>query len=112
MLEVTHNTELIYLCYLLSHVVVIIQTGFICIVSKTLYKILFPGEYLTGFIVAPYLFLCPLLLMLFQVAASQFTVIKKTWYNTIVLFFGAVVYSLYRPIVEGNTDQVCAYLGY
>lgn len=66
-------------------------SALICVVAKPLYIILFPGEYLEGFVVAPYLFLCPLLLMLFQIAASQFTVIKKTWYNTIVLFLGSVI---------------------
>ncbi len=65
-------------------------TAFICAWSYGIYKILFPEMYLSGFIVAPYLFLAPLLQMLFQVAANQFLVIKKTWPNLFILTTGAV----------------------
>ena len=41
--------------------------------------------------VAPYLFLAPLMLMLFQVIVNQFIVIKKTWYNLLALVVGALV---------------------
>ena len=41
--------------------------------------------------IAPYLFLAPLLQMLFQVAANQFLVIKRTWPNMFILFIGAIV---------------------
>ena len=58
--------------------------------SKTIFKILFEGDYVQGYEVAPYLFLAPLLLMLFQVIVNQFIVIKKTWFNLIALIMGAV----------------------
>lgn len=58
--------------------------------SKTIFEILFEGDYVEGYIVAPYLFLAPLLLMLFQVIVNQFIVIKKTWYNLIALFIGVL----------------------
>lgn len=66
-------------------------TAFICAYSYGIYFILFPSEYLSGYIIAPYLFLAPLLQMLFQIAASQFLVIKKTWPNMFILSTGAVV---------------------
>lgn len=56
---------------------------------KPVYKILFDGDFEKGYIVAPYLFLAPLLQMLFQVAANQFLVIKKTWPNFFILLIGA-----------------------
>ena len=59
--------------------------------SKTIFRILFTGDYVEGYTVAPYLFLAPLLLMLFQVIVNQFIVIKKTWYNLLALVLGAVV---------------------
>lgn len=59
--------------------------------SKTIYEILFTGDYVSGFIVAPYLFLAPLLQMLFQVAGNQFLVVKKTWPNLFILFSGAAL---------------------
>ena len=47
-----------------------IVTGFICAWSYIIFKILFTEEYLSGYIIVPYLFLAPLLQMLFQVAAN------------------------------------------
>ena len=52
--------------------------------------ILFTEQYLSGYIVAPYLFLAPLLQMLFQVAANQFLVVKITWPNLFILSVGAI----------------------
>lgn len=63
----------------------------ICIISHFVYELLFSSEYLSGYIISPYLFLAPLLQMLFQVAANQFMVIKKTWPNMLILLFGAII---------------------
>ena len=68
-----------------------VATAFICAWSYPLFKILFTDQYLTGYIVAPYLFLAPLLQMLFQVACNQFIVVKKTWPNMFILSTGAIV---------------------
>lgn len=68
-----------------------IATTFICAWSYGIYKLLFTGEYVGGYIVAPYLFLAPLLQMLFQVIANQFIVVKKTWPNLFILSSGAIV---------------------
>lgn len=68
-----------------------VATTFICAWSYGIYKLLFTGDYVEGFIVAPYLFLAPLLQMLFQVIANQFLVVKKTWPNIFILSSGAVV---------------------
>ncbi|MBU3839835.1 MAG: oligosaccharide flippase family protein [Candidatus Ruminococcus intestinipullorum] len=59
--------------------------------SKAFFEILFTGSYIQGYTVAPYLFLAPLLLMLFQVIVNQFIVIKKAWFNLMALFLGAAV---------------------
>lgn len=56
-----------------------------------IFKILFVGDYVLGYVVAPYLYLAPLLLMLFQVAANQFLVIKKSYLATISLSLGSVI---------------------
>lgn len=66
-------------------------TAFICAVSYMLYKLIFPEEYLRGYIISPYLFLAPLLQMLFQVAGNQFLVVKKTYPNMFILLSGAVI---------------------
>lgn len=68
-----------------------VATSFICAWSYLIFKILFVGEYVDGYIIAPYLFLAPLLLMLYQVASNQFLVIKKTWPNMLFLSVGAII---------------------
>lgn len=64
---------------------------FVFALSETIYQVLFTGEYVSGYIVGPYLFLAPLLQMLFQVAANQFLVVKKTWPNLFILSAGAAL---------------------
>ena len=64
-------------------------TMFVCALSYPIFDLFFTDEYLPGYIVAPYLFLAPLLLMLFQVIANQFLVIRKTWPNMLILMAGA-----------------------
>lgn len=68
-----------------------VATAFICAWSYPVFKLLFTEQYLSGYIVAPYLFLAPLLQMLFQVACNQFIVVKKTWPNMFILSAGALV---------------------
>ena len=68
-----------------------VATAFICAWSFPIFKVLFTEEYLSGFISAPYLFLAPLLQMLFQVACNQFLVVKRTWQNMLILSSGAVI---------------------
>ncbi len=74
-------------------------TMFVCVISYPLFNILFEEEYLPGYIVAPYLFIAPLLLMLFQVITNQFLVIKKTWPNMIILIIGAASNVLFNYIL-------------
>lgn len=68
-----------------------IATSFICAWSYPIYLLLFTEDYRSGYIVAPYLFLAPLLQMLFQVACNQFLIVKKTWPNMFILSAGALV---------------------
>lgn len=64
---------------------------FVFALALPIYQLLFEAEYVVGYIVSPYLFLAPLLQMLFQVAANQFLVIKKTWPNILILVSGAII---------------------
>ena len=72
-------------------VISFISAAFMCAISLNFFELFFKGEYIKGYIVAPYLFLGPLLLMLFQVIGNQFLVVKKTWPSMIILTFGALV---------------------
>ena len=54
-------------------------------------EILFEEEYWPCYLCIPYLYLAPLLLMLFQIGSNQFLVIKKTWPNLLILGGGAII---------------------
>ncbi len=66
-------------------------TVFTFSLSEPIFGWLFPEEYHVGFLAAPYLFLAPLLLMLYQVIGNQFLIIKKTWPTMLILSGGAMV---------------------
>ena len=59
--------------------------------NELIFNLLFEGDYVNGSQVFPYLFLSPLLLMLYQIIGTQFQVIKKTHFSPICLSIGAGV---------------------
>lgn len=89
---------------------------FVCACSKSVFQVLFEKEYAEGYIVAPYLFLAPLLQMLFQVSCNQFIVVKKTWPNIFILSVGAVgniLFNLYLiPEIGIEGAAIGTLLGY
>lgn len=93
-----------------------IATAFICAMCYPIFKILFPTQYLSGYIIAPYLFFAPLLQMLFQVIGNQFLVVKRTWPSFFILTVGAVsnvvlnVYLIPKIGIEGAA--IATLLGY
>lgn len=97
-------------------VISFIDTSFICAWSYGIYKIFFTGDYVRGFIIAPYLFLAPLLQMLFQVAANQFIVIKKTWPNMLILSSGALINIIFNyfmiPVIGIEGAAIATLMGY
>ena len=54
-------------------------------------ELLFESEYWGCYLCIPYLYLSPLLLMLFQIGSNQLLVIKKTWPNLLMLSTGAIL---------------------
>lgn len=93
-----------------------ITTSFVCAWSYLIFKILFTDQYWSGYISAPYLFLAPLLQMLFQVASNQFLVVKKTWPNMLILSSGAILniilnYTLI-PILGIEGASIATLMGY
>ncbi len=93
-----------------------IFTMFVCACSNLIFTLLFEEQYLPGFIIAPYLFLAPLLQMLFQVAISQFMIIKKTWPNMLILMVGAfiniVLNIILIPLIGIEGASIATLLGY
>ena len=88
----------------------------ICVWSYPIYRLLFEEEYVRSFIVAPYLYLAPLLQMLYQVACNQFLVVKKTWPNMLILSSGAAVNVLLNflliPRIGIEGAAIATLLGY
>lgn len=97
-------------------VISFIATTFICAWCYGIYELLFTGEYVQGYIVSPYLFLAPLLQMLFQVESNQFLVIKKTWPNMIILLSGALLNIILNlrliPLLGIEGAAIATLLGY
>lgn len=93
-----------------------VATSFICAWSYGLFQLLFTPEYLSGYIVAPYLFLAPLLQLLFQVACNQFLVVKKTWPNFFILSAGAVLNIIINyiliPVMGIEGAAIATLMGY
>lgn len=97
-------------------VISFVATAFICAWSYLIFNILFTDKYLTGYVVAPYLFFAPLLQMLFHVACNQFLVIKKTWPNVLILSSGVVINILINyfliPVLGIEGAAIATLLGY
>lgn len=72
-------------------VVSLVSTSLITLALPFLYDLMFPREYEGGVLCVPYLFLSPLLLMLYQVGANQLLVSKKTWPTVFILMVGVLV---------------------
>lgn len=93
-----------------------ISTIFMCTFSYLIFNILFDKEYLKAYIVAPYLFMAPLLQMLFQVACNQFLIIKKTWPNLFILIIGAVINIILNylliPLIGIEGAAIATLIGY
>lgn len=72
---------------IISFIAFIISKPFI----SSVFNFFFTGDYIRGQEVFSYLFLSPLILMLFQTIGSQVIIIKKSYLSTLILSVGAVV---------------------
>lgn len=82
----------------------------------SIFNLLFKGDYRYGYMVFPYLFMSPLLLMLYQTGVNQFLVIKKTIYSTLILLFGAFINVLMNllliPILGIEGASIATFISY
>lgn len=85
--QVSLNSKVLEYLGVLSFGVFVVATLF----DDFVFDLLFSGDYVLGKIVFPYLFLSPLILMLFQIAANQTLVYKKSYYCTLSLLSGVIV---------------------
>ena len=83
--QVKINSKVFEYLGIVSFMVFIIAQPFISPVFNTFFK----GEYIRGEEVFSFLFLSPLILMLFQTVGNQVIVIKKSYLSTTALLLGA-----------------------
>lgn len=81
-----------------------------------LFNTFFPSAYLGGAVVVPYLYLSPLLLMLFQVVGNQFLVTRKSYWSPITLSIGALANVLLNwlliPLMGVEGAAIATLIGY
>lgn len=94
-----------------------IATSFVCALAHNIVSIFYPQDYQYAYIVMPYLFLIPLLLMLYEIIENQFYIIKKTWPCTIFLlcavFINLIFNYFFIPIygiVGAAISSLCGYI--
>lgn len=85
--QVDLNSKVFEYLGIISFLAFIVAQPFI----KPVFNLFFKGDYQKGEVVFSYLFLSPLILMLFQVIANQVIVIKKSYLSTIALLLGAIL---------------------
>lgn len=90
--QVSLTSNIFKYLLLISIVLYIISIPFI----RPVFIYFFSGSYIEGYKVFSYLFLSPLLLMLFQVLASQAIIIKKAYIITLSLVVGAMLNVLFN----------------
>lgn len=90
-----------------SLVVFILSLPFVDVV----FDLLFEGSYKNGAVVFPFLFISPLLLLLFQSIGNQFLIIKKSYYSPIILAVGALVNLVATVILTSKFGIIGASIG-
>ncbi len=68
-----------------------IASVFIFALSNAIFEFVFTEQYRGGYMVAGYLFMAPLLQMLYQIEGTQRWIKRKTWPNLVCLTCGAVL---------------------
>ena len=110
--QVGSNSKIFEYLGIISYV----ATAFVCAISYWFFQLVFAEQYLVGYVIAPYLFLAPLLQMLFQVAANQFLVVKKTWPNMFILLSGAIINVILNltliPVIGIEGASIATLIGY
>ena len=110
------NTKVISKIFEVLLIVSLVTTMLGTSICKWGIQILFGEEYWSAYICIPYLYLAPLLLMLFQIGSNQFLVIKKTWPNMLILSLGAVLNIVLNfaliPTIGIEGASIATFVGY
>jgi len=97
-------------------VISIVATIGINALSKIIFSILAKGSYGEGFIVLPYLFISPLLLMIYHTIGNQFLVVKKTWLEPLILSIAVIANVIFNylliPIMGIEGASIGTMIGY
>lgn len=111
--QIEMNSKLFEYLGIISFLLFVLSMPFTTIVFNTFFK----GDYTYGEKVFGYLFLSPLILMIFQIISSQFLIIKKSIMITLILLFGAILniilnyyFILYKGIEGAAFSTLISYI--
>lgn len=89
---------------------------FTIVFKELIFNTFFSGDYIKGTDVFPFLFLSPLMLMLFQTAGNQMSILRKTYYSPICLIIGLIINLVFNyiliPIYSIRGAAMATLLGY
>lgn len=110
--QVGTNSKIFEYLLLLTCVSTIMLSNF----SPLIYSILFTKEYYIAYIVSPYLYIAPLLQMLFQIESNQLIIKKEVIPSTIVLIISSLICVLmcivFIPVLNIEGAALSVFLGY
>jgi O-antigen/teichoic acid export membrane protein len=110
--QIKMNSKLFEILTVVSFLSFIIVSPFV----KLFYDILFKYPYEEGYIVVAHLFLCPLLLMMYQVISTQFVIVKKSYISSLTLAIGAIINIgfnyLFIPVLGIEGASISTVIGY
>ena len=94
----------------------IIATIIVSLGTDIFFTPLFGNSYAEAAVTVPYLFMAPLAQMLYQIAANQFIVIKKTWLFSGILAMGAIsnviLNALLIPLIGIEGAAIATLMGF
>ena len=85
--QVENNSEIFELLGIISIIFFFAILPF----SNSIFNLFYNGEYVLGYKVFPFLFLCPLLIMLIITVSNQFIIIKKTILSSLPMFIALII---------------------
>lgn len=110
--QVKSNSKIFSVTATFSFILSIIATS----LSYFVFNLLFVGDYTNGYIVMPYLFMSPLLQILYQICCSQLVIAKEAKPNFYITLSGAllniVLNFILIPIIGIEGAAIATFVGY
>lgn len=110
--QIKSNSKIFSFASTISFIFLIAATS----LSFSVFKIVFEGEYIEGYIVMPLLFMAPLLQIQYQICCSQLIIAKNAKSNLFITLSGALVNVILNllliPIIGIEGASIATFIGY